>query len=203
MNNTVYIYRLICPLINKTRYIGKTTNLDRRLKQHMKTKSNSNCGKWIKKLAGLGLTPLIKVIEITNLTDWPLREVHHIAQYRKRGVKLLNSTKGGHDMPIIPAYVKRGKTKGKPMSEETRQKLSLAKKGKTPNWSAEEIVRRKEMFKALHSKRTPEQIKAHMEKMRIAHQKACLERRADKQLSKEEIKENAWIVTVLKEADRL
>jgi hypothetical protein len=59
------IYRLICPLLNQTRYIGITCQpLERRLAGHMRNESGTQSEyAWIETLRARGLVPLIEQID--------------------------------------------------------------------------------------------------------------------------------------------
>lgn len=57
MEKTVYIYIILNPITNEVRYVGKTTNIKRRLYQHLHTKLNSYCSKWIFSLLKQNIIP--------------------------------------------------------------------------------------------------------------------------------------------------
>lgn len=98
MNNIFYIYYLTSEIDNyNPRYIGYTTNLEKRLKEHLKGRNSEKSYKsnWIKSIFNKGIKPIIKEIEVVdNLDDALLRESFYIEEYNKE-FKLTNSTSGG------------------------------------------------------------------------------------------------------------
>lgn len=98
MNNIFYIYYLTSEIDNyNPRYIGYTTNLEKRLKEHLKGRNSEKSYKsnWIKSIFNKGVKPIIKEIEVVdNLDDALLRESFYIEEYSKE-FKLTNSTSGG------------------------------------------------------------------------------------------------------------
>lgn len=90
-----YIYTLICPITNTIEYIGKTNNLEKRLRSHLLDKTKSIKNNWIKKLKKLGLVPKIECIEECTDINVDEREIYWISYYRKINPKLKNMTKGG------------------------------------------------------------------------------------------------------------
>ena len=121
---TSYIYALSDPRDpGKTRYIGKTNNIKRRIADHIgrakstapvKRTHNQN---WICQLLNAGLAPEIRVIKCTCRSSWAYSEM---ACIRSAPVGSLNNiSKGG---------------KGSSMEPETRAKLSAALQGReTPD----------------------------------------------------------------------
>lgn len=95
----VYIYCLKDPINNEIRYIGKTTNLKRRMSQHIQdVKSNTHNKRrvinWINSLLNKKLKPKMEVIEICNKENWQEREIYWIAFYKNIFV-LCNHHEGG------------------------------------------------------------------------------------------------------------
>ncbi len=122
---TVYIYSLCDPRTGECRYVGKTKDVENRVRSHVRDKVLSHKTNWIKSLIALGLRPLISVIETienSNDEDWQDRERFWISEMRRLGCRLTNLDSGGR--------------RGKSMSEETKKKLSevLSKIEKTPEW---------------------------------------------------------------------
>lgn len=93
-----YIYYLTSEVDNyNPRYVGYTTNLEKRLKEHLKGRNYEKSYKsnWIKSLFSKGIKPIIKEIEVVdNLDDALLRESFYIEEYNKE-FTLTNSTSGG------------------------------------------------------------------------------------------------------------
>ena len=101
MNRLVYIYQLKNPMTDNIRYVGKTVqSLDSRLKKHIEESNQGlktyKCN-WIRKLLKENIIPDIETIEITDENMWKEREKYWIANYKKRGYNLTNSTNGGED----------------------------------------------------------------------------------------------------------
>lgn len=94
----VYIYCLKHPETNEIRYIGKTTNLKRRLYQHIyfsdKKYSKTRSSKWINSLIKKDLKPIIEIIEICNENNWEEKEKYWI-KYYSNIVDLCNILEGG------------------------------------------------------------------------------------------------------------
>ena len=113
---------MIDPITKKPRYVGKTIKkkLRRRLLGHIneaKTKTHKNTPKlaWLRKLNKMGMVPKIKLIRKVELAEWEYWEKFYIAEYKRMGYHLVNSTEGGE------AGCSK---KGRIVSDETRKKLS-------------------------------------------------------------------------------
>ena len=119
---TVFIYILRDPANAEVRYVGKTTMPKRRLRGHLTgcMSRESHAARWLRKLIAGGVEPLMEIVETienSNDEDWQNRERFWIAHFIQLGCRLTNATDGGIG--------------GLKMSEETRRKMSVAKKGKT------------------------------------------------------------------------
>ena len=123
-----YIYSLSDPNTKEIRYIGQTNNINKRLRGHINSsvniknkQYNTHKCSWIRKLLQNGYNPIISIIETVNtLEESNIREIYYIDKFTNEGVKLTNSH--GGDVTDFSA--------------ETKEKMSLAKKGK----KLEEIV---------------------------------------------------------------
>lgn len=95
-----YIYYLQDPTNNDIRYVGKTTDLKRRLSDHIKrsSKYKFHSAVWIKSLLGKGVTPRIVEIEKVFDNSWKEREKHWIKFYKEK-YDLTNILDGGQDGP--------------------------------------------------------------------------------------------------------
>ena len=74
--------------------------------------------------------PILLIIEQVDMDQWEIAEIRWIAHYRAiLGNKLTNTTDGGKGIkgPLIGAKISAAKM-GHPVSEETRQKMSIAKR---------------------------------------------------------------------------
>jgi len=59
------VYRLVCPISNKIRYIGKSSNPKTRYKQHIKDTGDETYKKmWIQKLKDMNLIPKMEIVSI-------------------------------------------------------------------------------------------------------------------------------------------
>jgi group I intron endonuclease len=98
MKKTKYkIYKLIDPLTNKIRYVGRTSqNLDNRLKKHLNAKDKSHRTNWIKNLLLKNLVPKIELIcETDKFETCTELEFFYIKKYKELGFDLVNMTNGG------------------------------------------------------------------------------------------------------------
>jgi predicted GIY-YIG superfamily endonuclease len=116
----------VCPEIGLPRYIGISQDPDFRLRQHI---WNSARGEqtykahWIKHLLDNGNEPELYILEECKSREGAVTaEVQWIAYARNQSWPITNLTNGGDG------------TAGHVPSEETRMKLSLAKRGK-PSWN--------------------------------------------------------------------
>lgn len=131
------IYVLIDPRTEAIRYIGATSEPDRRLLGHIQESKRSDTYKsrWIRTLTKLGLAPAMEIVEEVVGDDWGERERWWIAHGKSEGWRLTNATDGGDG---VPGYVytdevrKRmfDRLRGRPVSEETRRKIGAANKGR-------------------------------------------------------------------------
>lgn len=112
------IYVLVDPRNNNIKYLGKTIKpLNKRLSAHLSDKSKSKKSSWIKSLLSQNLKPIIRLVDSIE-SDWEFWEEYWITNLKLLGIELLNHTNGGEGMyGYIP-------------SEETRQKWSIAFKGR-------------------------------------------------------------------------
>lgn len=149
------IYALCEPGTDIVRYVGKTTNLKKRLREH-RCEANgllrTHKINWLRSLGGVEPGVII-LAEIPGDGDWQAAEKHWIAEKRRSG-SLTNFADGGQTSPVEGrghseetkeklrnAALTRGCrppprngaapwNKGKPMSQATREKLSKALAGR-------------------------------------------------------------------------
>lgn len=124
MRMKIYIYALIDPETNLIRYIGKTTNLIRRLNSHLtRCKSRKyHSAVWINSLLSKGLKPFLEVLEEVDENTWVEREKYWISFY-KHIVDLTNILDGGEGGATFGRL-------GKPWSDEQRKNNKKARTGK-------------------------------------------------------------------------
>lgn len=91
MSREVYIYTL--SYNDDIRYVGRTFNVNKRLRQHINEsyKNNTHKSNWIRKVENIN----IEIIDICNQDNYSFWEQHYISLYRSWGFNLLNMTIGG------------------------------------------------------------------------------------------------------------
>lgn len=97
MTDKIYIYALCDPRTHEVRYVGKTDNIDRRYKQHIKRNSKTHKDSWINQLKNNGLKPSIQIIDTATELDWKVKEQYWIGMFPD----LVNMTSGGENPPKI------------------------------------------------------------------------------------------------------
>jgi group I intron endonuclease len=143
MEKIIYIYTLKDPRDYQVKYIGKTIDVNRRLKEHTKPynlKTNSLKNNWLKHIIGLGHYPIMEILEECNKLNWEEKERYWINYYRELGFDLKNMTNGGEgtdgavmsdDFKLNLSKKRKGKNNpyyGKKHSEEILEKIALASK---------------------------------------------------------------------------
>lgn len=132
--NTTFIYALCEPGTRTIRYIGKSSNLERRLREHVLISPNydSHLGHWVNKLLDQKLEPAMIFLKEVPETEWEDWERCYIRNAKMLGFKLVNGTEGGEGITFTPEIRKKISVAltGKIASDETRLKQSLARTGK-------------------------------------------------------------------------
>jgi hypothetical protein len=84
------------------RYIGKTTDLQYRFKQHLKESANKKTHKerWIRSLLDRNEEPIIEEIDIVPEKEWQFWERFYITLFKSWGFALTNGTEGGDGVSI-------------------------------------------------------------------------------------------------------
>ena len=135
MENNVYIYGLKDPRDNQIKYIGKTVDIDRRIKEHNQIHRNKKSKKnsWITHLIRNGMQPIMEVLEECEESRWVERERYWIRYYKELGFDLKNMTLGGEgnngyvfttEDRLKQSESQKLRHKTTPFSMETREKLS-------------------------------------------------------------------------------
>jgi len=123
---TTFIYGLYDPRTNELRYIGKANDPEYRLGCHIrevKWKSRihtSHKNNWIKGLLKEDLKPYAKILREVPANEWKMHEIEIIAEAKKKGHNLVNSTLGGEG---VKSHV---------FTEEHKRRLSESHKGGVP-----------------------------------------------------------------------
>ncbi len=135
MENNVYIYGLKDPRDSQIKYIGKTVDIDRRIKEHNQIHRNKKSKKnsWITHLIRNGMQPIMEVLEECEESRWIEREKYWIRYYKELGFDLKNMTLGGESNDgyvftqedrLKQSESQKLRHKITPFSMETREKLS-------------------------------------------------------------------------------
>jgi len=136
-NETTFIYTLEFPVGN-IRYVGKSNNPNKRLKNHIKEakmRNKNHKDKWINSLSE---APIVKVIEEVSVMNWEIKEKYWIKYYKDNGYNLVNGTDEGEGSNgflgkthTIETKVKLARLrKGKKQSQETKDKVSGENSGR-------------------------------------------------------------------------
>jgi hypothetical protein len=131
---TTFIYELIDPRTNETKYIGKTNNPQNRLRKHINESERgviSYKNNWIKGLLESGLKPIFNVIDEVLLEEWSFWERFYISLYKSWNLKLTNLTEGGDTGPCLKG--KKNGMYGRKHTSETKLKIGLINKGNKYN----------------------------------------------------------------------
>lgn len=107
----IYIYRLIDPFTNETRYIGKSGNIKNRFRHHTSQAKflKSHVGRWINTILQKGGLPILEIIEECHSLNWEEKEIYWISYYKALFPNLCNIMKGGNEPPKPLPHVKKAK----------------------------------------------------------------------------------------------
>ncbi len=122
-----FIYALKNPTTNEIVYIGKTKNVERRMKDHHRIEKRIRCklDKWKVQMGKLGLKPDMEILLECDEKDVNEKEKYFIKLYTENGCNLLNMTEGGDGLQNPSDEVRRKigeKSRGRIVSDETRKK---------------------------------------------------------------------------------
>jgi hypothetical protein len=102
----IYVYELVDPRDNRRRYVGQTSDKEKRLDQHCANKhydGNFEKSEWIDELTKLGLRPRMGVLEeCANPWDADAAEKKWIIKSRGEGFDILNRAVGGNSRAVSP-----------------------------------------------------------------------------------------------------
>lgn len=89
---TTYIYILICPMDGLIKYVGKSNNPIRRVKDHLLDFRNMDLNKslWITKLKQQKKKPEMVIIDEVDSFDWKFWEDWWCCYFKSMGFKLYN-----------------------------------------------------------------------------------------------------------------
>lgn len=91
----IFIYSLIDPKDGSIKYVGKTNNIKKRTREHVRDEENNKKYAWIKSLKKINLQPEVFILEETNLDEANFWEIFWISQCKAWGFELKNMTNGG------------------------------------------------------------------------------------------------------------
>lgn len=145
-----FIYGLRCPIKQRIRYIGKSIEPEKRLKNHcyQAKRLGTHKERWIALLLRSGMTPEVVILqEIGEGEDWGEIERRWISKATKEGWPLTNTAAGGEgSSPLNEQAIKR---KMELMARpETRERMRAAAKAR---WADKE-----KRAKGIAALRTPE-----------------------------------------------
>ena len=138
------VYGLIDPVTQEIRYVGRSTSGLSRPKAHfrphaIKSKKRTHCASWVKSLHRLGLVPTIMILdEFLDASELSETERFYISYFKSLGCNLTNITSGGEGCSGYKQSKEHIRSRiskliGKKMSQESKNKMSAAKKGKPNN----------------------------------------------------------------------
>lgn len=125
-----YIYGLFCPIAQTIRYVGKSDDPDRRLREHVESccRNSHHTARWIAALKRKGLQPSVIVLAEVSDEEWQQEERRFIASAESFRWKLTNSTPGGEGCVYLRPQDKeawRKKVKAGVSNPEVRAKISI------------------------------------------------------------------------------
>ncbi len=129
------------------RYIGKTNDIDRRLREHVSDSRNpvSHKDRWIRKIVAEGSRIVAVVFEVCDESSWQVLGIDWIVRSRANGRPITNETDGGDGFSGEALAIKNA-AMSKP---EVRAKLSASALRRFE--SQEERVKASGVAKVLHS----------------------------------------------------
>lgn len=163
----MYIYALLEPSTGAVRYIGASSDPERRLWEHRChcKRGRTYRDNWLRALIATGEQPILAILERVDTADWQSRERFWISKMREIGEPLVNLTEGGEGLSnpseqtrdklrrarLGHVHTEEAKEKmrlaalgnqrwqGRKHSEETKQKIGQASRGR--KWSPEARMR--------------------------------------------------------------
>lgn len=134
------IYALLCPKCGCPRYVGQSSNGDKRFEKHlmgMRSQDASHLKKvWVQRLLDEGLRPVWRILlELPGPEDLDAAEIFWIAEMKRRGCPLTNFTEGGHGTrgwKQSPETIEKRRQKllGRPVPQERRDRIAASLTGR-------------------------------------------------------------------------
>lgn len=170
------IYGLFCPLAGAIRYIGKSSEVEKRFKAHLYAASatgKTHRQRWMAQVIAAGLKPALVVLEEVNEAEWQVAERRWIAQALEQGWPLTNTSSGGDGMSPLNAAASALK-KAQMSNPETRARMSASAKARwaDPEKRAKALEaarnekRRAQLSESAKARATPEYRAASAERTR-------------------------------------
>lgn len=93
---TTSIYGLFCPIDGKLKYVGKSGNPVRRLKDHMLDVRDMPVEKllWVDEMKRKKLKPILEILDEVSVDNWQYWENFYIEYFKSLGIQLLNKRSG-------------------------------------------------------------------------------------------------------------
>lgn len=90
---TTFIYILICPIDGLVKYVGKSNNPNKRVKDHVLDFRNMDYNKslWITSLKQKKLRPELVIVDEVPIFDWKYWEYFWCQYFKSLGFKLYNT----------------------------------------------------------------------------------------------------------------
>jgi predicted GIY-YIG superfamily endonuclease len=126
----IYIYALHCPKSDEIRYIGKSKNPEKRLKEHIGGKKKYPVSLWSISLLKQGLCPKMTIISEVDEKDWESEEIKQIQLHKDMGCNLLNIALGGSQVPCTNEQRSKNgqKTKESFYSDDKKKRIWAIKR---------------------------------------------------------------------------
>lgn len=122
----ITIYGLKDPRTDRLRYVGKATDVKKRVQNHCcpsRLNGATHRQRWLRNLIEAGLKPEVLILETVSEEDWQEAERRWIAHYREVGDDLVNFLDGGEGGATFGRL-------GKSWSDETREKYRQTRLGR-------------------------------------------------------------------------
>lgn len=97
---TTKIYALVCPIDGQIKYIGKSNDPVRRVKDHMLDVRDMDVHKalWVRTLKAKKLKPELLILDEVEIGEWQYWEEFYIGYYKSLGASLFNKRSGGNGL---------------------------------------------------------------------------------------------------------